>query len=65
VNIEVVDGTSRIRFGHDLLIFTTIGNVPSKLFLADTGSLVNFISSAAAREVTKLHGDCASIHVGK
>ncbi|SPF49881.1 exported hypothetical protein [Candidatus Sulfotelmatobacter kueseliae] len=31
--------------------------MPSKLFLLDTGSLVNFISPAAAREVTKVHGD--------
>jgi len=45
------------RFGHDLLIPTSIGQVPQKLFLIDTGSLVNFISPEAAREVTKVHGD--------
>jgi hypothetical protein len=45
------------RFGHDLLVPTTIGRVPYKLFLLDAGSLVNFISPAAAREVTKVHGD--------
>jgi tetratricopeptide (TPR) repeat protein len=45
------------RFGHNLLIPTTIGNVSPKLFLIDTGSLVNFISAAAAREVTKVHNN--------
>ena len=45
------------RFGHELLVPTIIGNVPYKLFLLDTGSLVNFISPAAAREVTKVHAN--------
>lgn len=49
--------TRVMRFGHDLLVPTAIGNVPSKFFLLDTGSLTNFISPAAAREVTKVHGD--------
>ena len=52
------------RFGHDLLIPTTIGNVPYKLFLMDTGALTNFISPAAAREVTKVHGDSDMIVKG-
>ena len=42
------------RFGHALLIPTSIGNVPSKLFLMDTGATMNVISPAAAREVTKV-----------
>jgi len=54
---EMRSYTAVLRFGHDLLVPTTIGKVPSKLFLLDTGSLVNFISPAAAREVTKVHGD--------
>jgi len=45
------------RFGHDLLIPTSIGKVPLKLFIMDTGSMTNFISPAAAREVTKVSGD--------
>jgi tetratricopeptide (TPR) repeat protein len=49
--------THLFRFGHDLLVPTSIGKVPYKLFLLDTGSLVNFISPSAAREVTKVHGD--------
>jgi len=46
------------------MVPTMIGNVPSKLFLLDTGSLTNFISPAAAREVTKVHGDYDTIVEG-
>jgi tetratricopeptide (TPR) repeat protein len=46
--------TRVFRFGHDLLVPTTIGKVPRKLFILDTGSLTNTISPAAAREVTKV-----------
>jgi tetratricopeptide (TPR) repeat protein len=45
------------RFGHDLLIPTMVGEVPQKLFLIDTGANTNMISSAAAREVTKVRDD--------
>jgi tetratricopeptide (TPR) repeat protein len=49
---------SRIfRFGHDLLIPTKIGDAPFKLFLIDTGAFRNMMDPAAAREVTKVHGD--------
>jgi len=44
------------RFGHELLIPTKVGDTAPKLFLIDTGSLTNLISSSAAREVTKVHG---------
>lgn len=54
---EMKSYTRVLRFGHDLLVPTTIGDVPYKLFLLDTGALTNFISPAAAREVTKVHGD--------
>ena len=54
---EMKSYTTVFRFGDHLLVPTTIGNVPYKLFLLDTGSLVNFISPAAAREVTKVSGD--------
>jgi Aspartyl protease len=54
---EMKSYTGVLRFGHQLLVPTAIGNVPYKLFILDTGSLVNFISPAAAREVTKVHGD--------
>ena len=56
--------TRVFRFGHDLLIPTSIGKVPHKLFLMDTGAMFNFISPAAAREVTKVHGDSDTVVKG-
>jgi tetratricopeptide (TPR) repeat protein len=54
---QMKDYTRVFRFGHNLLIPTSIGKVPQKLFLLDTGALMNAISPQAAREVTKVHGD--------
>jgi tetratricopeptide (TPR) repeat protein len=54
---EMKSYTGVLLFGHDLLVPTSIGKVPSKLFLLDTGALINFISPAAAREVTKVHNE--------
>lgn len=54
---EMKSYTQAYRFGHMLLIPTLIGEIPSKLFLLDTGALTNFITPTAAREVTKVHGD--------
>jgi len=54
---EMASYTRVLRFGHNLLVPTGIGDVPSKLFLMDTGATMNVISPAAAREVTKVHGD--------
>jgi tetratricopeptide (TPR) repeat protein len=45
------------RFGHMLLVPTSVGEVPGKLFLVDSGAFTNHITPAAAREVTKVHGD--------
>jgi hypothetical protein len=45
------------RFGHALLIPTTVGKDPARLFLIDTGSYMNMISVTTAREVTKVHED--------
>lgn len=61
---EMQSYTRVLRFGHDLLVPTSIGNVPSKLFLMDTGATMNAISPAAAREVTKVHGDSDMIIKG-
>ena len=61
---EMQSYTHILRFGHYLLIPTSIGNVPSKLFLMDTGATMNVISPAAAREVTKVHGDSDMIVKG-
>jgi predicted aspartyl protease len=54
---EMQSYTRVFRFGHDLLIPTKIGDVPSKLFVLDTGAFNNTISPAAAREVTKIWAD--------
>jgi aspartyl protease len=55
------DYTRIFRFGHFLLVPTSVGNVPGKLFLLDTGAFSNHITPAAAREVTKVHGDSDTI----
>ena len=49
--------TKVLRFGHQLLIPTKIGDAPAKLFLIDSGGFTNMIDPSAAREVTKVHGD--------
>jgi len=54
---EMQSYTKIFRFGHDLLIPTRVGTAPPKLFLIDTGAMMNSISPEAAREVTKVHGD--------
>ena len=61
---EMKDYTRVFRFGHQLLVPTSIGQVQQKLFVLDTGALVNFISPQAAREVTKVHGDADTIVEG-
>ena len=57
VAAEMQNYTSIFRFGHELLIPTKIGNNAPKLFLIDTGSMSNLISSNAAKEVTKVRND--------
>lgn len=64
ISPEVQSYTRVFRFGHNLLVPTSIGKVPSKLFLMDTGATMNVISPAAAREVTKVHGDSDMIVKG-
>jgi tetratricopeptide (TPR) repeat protein len=54
---EMKSYTQIYRFGHQLLVPTSIGEVPVKLFLLDTGASRNFISPSAAGEITKVHGD--------
>jgi hypothetical protein len=56
--------TRVLRFGHFLLVPTSIGNVPGKLFLLDTGAFNNHITPAAAREVTKVREDTDTIVKG-
>jgi tetratricopeptide (TPR) repeat protein len=59
---EMQNYSKIFRFGHSLLIPTRVGNAAPKLFMIDTGAMMNTISPQAAREVTKVHGD-DSMHV--
>jgi len=54
---ELKTFTPIYRFGHMLLISTRINDLPSKLFLIDTGAFSDTISPQAAREVTKVRSD--------
>jgi tetratricopeptide (TPR) repeat protein len=54
---EMKSYTQIYRFGHNLLVPTSIGKIPMKLFVLDTGASSNLISPAAASEVTGVHGD--------
>jgi predicted aspartyl protease len=54
---EMKSFTRVYRFGHMILVPTTVGKVEGKLFLMDTGATTNHITPSAAREVTKVHGD--------
>jgi len=58
---EMKSYTQLYRFGHHLLVATSIGEAPVKLFLLDTGASSNSISPSAAEEVTKLYGDPGTI----
>ncbi|MGC2198518.1 MAG: aspartyl protease family protein [Terriglobales bacterium] len=49
--------TQIFRFGHFLLVPTTVADIPGKLFMLDSGAFTSHITPAAAREITKLHGD--------
>jgi tetratricopeptide (TPR) repeat protein len=59
---EMQNYTKIFRFGHELLIPTRVGDTPPKLFLIDTGAMMNTISPQAAREVTKVR-DNDRMHV--
>jgi predicted aspartyl protease len=52
------------RFGHDLLIPTTVGKDRARLFLIDTGGFMNMISVTTAREVTKVYRDSQTMVKG-
>jgi tetratricopeptide (TPR) repeat protein len=54
---EMKDWTRIYRWGHDLIVPTNIGKVPTKLFILDTGSALELISPDVAREVTHVYGD--------
>lgn len=64
---ELVGYTQILAIGHDLLIptlvsTTTKGEQTTGLFLFDTGSTLNMISSVLAPDLTKLHGTDMKVH---
>ena len=59
---EMKSWTPVFHFGHQLLIATEVNNSKPMLFLIDTGAWTNFLSTRAAREVTKISPD-ARMHV--
>jgi tetratricopeptide (TPR) repeat protein len=61
---EMKSYTPAFRFGHFLLVPTMVDKVPGKLFLLDSGAFSSQITPAAAREVTKVHGDDYTIVTG-
>ena len=59
---EMKSWTPVFHFGHELLIPTAVNDSQPMLFLIDTGSAVNFLSTRAGREVTKINAD-QNVHV--
>src|SRR5215469_1284211 len=55
ISPEMQSFTHVYRFGHLLLVATSIGDVPPKVFVLDSGAVANLISPSAAEEVTKVH----------
>lgn len=51
---EMKDWTKIFRFGHMLLIPTLVNDSKSRLFLIDSGSVRNIISTRTAEEVTSI-----------
>ena len=59
---EMKEWTRVFRFGHQLLLITAVNNSKPMLFLIDTGSQLNFLSTRAGREVGKISSD-PNVHV--
>jgi len=54
---EMANWSKVFRFGHQLLIPTHVNDSPSMLFVIDTGSFSNMLSTSAARKVSKVYQD--------
>jgi len=52
---EMQSFTRIFRFGHMLLIPTSVNDSPARLFLIDTGGWDNMVTPPFARETTKVH----------
>src|SRR5581483_2596835 len=54
---EMASWTPVFRFGHALLIRTSVNESPALLFMIDTGANINALSTRAASQVTKISSD--------
>jgi tetratricopeptide (TPR) repeat protein len=54
---EMKEYTRIYRFGHQLLVPTSVNGHPYRFFLLDTGAFDDTITPGAARETTKIHAD--------
>ncbi|HLW98445.1 MAG TPA: aspartyl protease family protein [Candidatus Acidoferrales bacterium] len=54
---EMKSFTPMYQFQRHILVLTSVNNSVPKLFMLDTGAMQNFISPAAAREVTRVSRD--------
>ncbi len=59
---EMKEWTPVFRFGHELLIVTTVNTSKPMLFLIDTGSQLNDLSIRAGRELGKISSD-STVHI--
>jgi predicted aspartyl protease len=60
---EMAKWTKFYRYGHDIILPTSIGKAPSKLFIVDTGAASTLISPEAASEVTHVGGADSSMNL--
>ena len=54
---EMADWTKVFRFGHSILVPTTVNNSGSMLFGLDTGAFMNILSVRAGRQVSKVNSE--------
>jgi tetratricopeptide (TPR) repeat protein len=54
---EMADWTKVFRFGHSILVPTSVNNSKSMLFGLDTGAFSNLLSVRAGREVSKVSSE--------
>jgi tetratricopeptide (TPR) repeat protein len=62
VSPEMSNWTRIFRFGHQLLIPTYVNDSKAMLFLIDTGSYPNMLSTRAARQVTRVEDSRLQVH---
>jgi hypothetical protein len=54
---EMADWTKVFRFGHNILVPTSVNNSKAMLFGLDTGAFSNLLSVRAGRQVSKVNSE--------